>query len=647
MCNACKVKIEKREYTQTETEVLSAIQDNMMIGVSHPPPIWSVGARLPLPEGLELYPDEALFPKYKGRKGIVNGLTCYQPDFKHILAKEHPQLMLAGFAVAGFNIGYLDTGMQSAMDAVRVRAGLKTMMEFKKGAGPVLIEPVGAAFQKAYQVWQDLRVHWDCLGKVEQMSDEEWVKTQVRQMQLREVLERLKTEPLPPMICKAFVKGEKKLLAKRSPNDPNATCPASTAKPRLIQGYPEEWLAYVGPFVKTVQHRVEEMFSVDKPLHYAGADNPETLNAWLADAVNLKETHWFICIDYAMFDCTHSDYSYDFVEKLYMDLVEPNDRAAGNQTLKELRTSPYGPGMKVGRDFSIADALKKMRWPEGRLKGTLKYKAGKVMNGSGRPDTSLSNILNSLFCLALSITAICYGVQPEEVTSQQVLAVLDVIRVIGSGDDSVCVVPKTFGGRELDQKLWDDLMPIYIAKFGFLAKVEPNPTFDEMVFLGNRAYPVMQGTRKQWFWGPTIGRRIVKHHHLYQCDLDPTAVLHGIVDMEAVCYPHVPLLHDTALAALRILKGQKFNRYQDADAVYKVDFVGQLDQSATARAKPLRSRYKTPPYDEVTLQHVCDVYSVGLKDLKDAIVMLRRQVCMPAVLTHGVLTAVSIKDNGL
>lgn len=624
-----------------------AIQDNVQVAVTHPPPIWNVGARLQLPKGLELYPDSALFPKYKGRKGVVNGIEVYTPDFKHILAEEKPQLMLAGFAIAGFNIGYLDTGMQSAMDAVRVRAGLKTMMEFVPGQGPVLIEPQPEVFEKAYEIWQQLRVRWDCLGRVEQMTDEEWVRTQVREKQLREVIERQKQEPLPPMICKAFVKGEKKLLAKKSPHDPQSTCQLREAKPRLIQGYPEEWLAYIGPFVKTVQHRVEEMFSVDKALHYAGADTPETLNEWLKSASDLKETHWFICIDYAMFDCTHSDYSYDFVEKLYMDMVEPNDRVKGDHPIEELRTTPYEQSMRAGRDYSIADALKKMRWPEGRLKGTVKYKAGKVMNGSGRPDTSLSNILNSLFCLALSITAICFNVEPEMVTFEQVLAVLDVIRVIGSGDDSVCVVPKTFRGRELTQSLWEELMPKYIAKFGFLAKVEPNPTFAEMVFLGNRAYPVMRGTERQWLWGPTIGRRMVKHHHLYQCDLDPTAVLHGIVDMEAVCYPHVPLLHDSAVSALRILKGQKFNRYQDEEARYKVDFVGHLDQSSKARAQPLESRYKTPKYDEVTLQHVCDVYSVDMHELKDAIAMLQAQTCMPAVLSHGVLTAISTKDNGL
>lgn len=624
LCAACRLKIEKGNYTQQEEALLDLIEDNFQVEVEHPPPIWKKGVHLPLPKGLNMYPDEELFPKYKGRSILVDGRPTYVVDEKHKMQNQSHQMMLAGFAIAGFDIGVLDTSLAGVMDALRVRGGLRTEMVFDPAIGPELVVPDERSFLKAYEVFKYLKDEWGIYGKVEQMSDEEWLKTQRRQVQLRAVLEESQYKPISqPMVCKSFGKSEKKLFSKKSSNDPLSTVRIYEAKPRLIQGYPEDWLTYVGPFVKTVQHRIEEMFPVDCALHYAGADTPEQLNKWLRDVVPMRQTHWFICIDYAMFDCTHSSFSFDFVEKMYMDLVEPNDR----------------------EELSMAEALKQMRWPQGLLKGILKYKAGKIMNGSGRPDTSVANISNSLLCLVISIASILFDVDPWDVTVWQIMETLEVIRVIGSGDDSVCVVPTIFRGAYLAIDLWMEKMPRAIATFGFLAKVEPNPTFDEMVFLGNRAYPHQNGDSIEWTWGPTIGRRLVKHHHLHQCNQDPVAVLHGIADMEAVCYPHVPILHDMALATLDILKGQKFNYYQDKDAEFKVNFTGGIDQSAKARAMGLATRYKTAHYDEVTLRHVCDVYQVSMESLLDCIQYVKSKRCLPCVLSHSVLTAVALKDN--
>jgi hypothetical protein len=287
------------------------------------------------------------------------------------------------------------------------------------------------------------------------------------------------------------------------------------------------------------------------------------------------------------------------------------------------------------------EALKEMRYPAGILAGKIKYKAGKVMNGSGRPDTSLLNIVNSMFCLMITITAVLYDTEPALVTVSQVRASLAVVKVIASGDDSVCVIPKCFGGVAISQERVEKLMSSYIAQFGFIAKVEPNPDFAHMVFLGCRPYP----TQGQWYWGPTIGRRIVKHHFLHHCTQDPVAVLHGITDMEKVCYNHVPVLSDLARRCATLLETQKFTPFSEKDSMYKVKWVDFVDQSKKARVLGTEARAKTPRYDGETLRHLADVYRVSVEELEDLINYLQEVPSLPIVLCHPTLTTICAMDN--
>lgn len=634
VCRACKTKIKERSYTSWERDILSMYYDCIEFEAYAPPPVVDYGIRLPMPAKVfdHKVPDAELFPRPRKRTDLVKrdleGYTLR--DVGKMMRTKNPQLILAGVAIAGFPIGVLDTSLESVMDAVRCRAG---QLPFGDIAGVKrFVEPDPTVFQNATRIFDLRRDKWNAEGLVDQMSDYDWLKTQRRFDACAEALEINEWTKLGGdltsvrMQCSAFGKSEKKgLFTVNSMSAPSGesvrlfTTPLTEAKPRLIQGYPTEWLSYVGPFVKTVQHRVEAMFNLESAAFYAGAANPNDLNWWLGSVVCMKDTHYFICIDYSMMDSTHTGVSFDFVEDLYFKLVRPTNR----------------------EDISLADALKKMRWPQGLLCNRVKYKAGAPMNGSGRPDTSLLNIVNSMFALILSITAILYNVDPNVVSLEQVDAAFEVIKIIASGDDSVSVVPREYLGRYIGLDEWSEKMAEHISRFGFIAKVEPNPDFAHMVFLGNRAYPVAG----EWLWGPTIGRRIVKHHHLHHCTQDPVAVLHGICDMEAICYPHVPVLSDMAEHCLTLLEKHSFNHYEDSDQQYKVQFVGPIDQSKKSRLKPLEDRRKAPKWDNSTLEHLADIHDLAVDDILDCIEYIRRIPSLPAIVTHPVLTRFGVDDN--
>jgi hypothetical protein len=505
------------------------------------------------------------------------------------------------------------------MDAVRCRAG---QIPNKKVLGEVVFfEPEQSVFDRALALFDELRTEFGVEGQTTQMSDVEWLKTQRRVRDLEKALDENRANPLPPMENAAFVKSEKKGLFKVT--DMFQTNPLDEAKPRLIQGYPDAWLAYVGPYVKTVQHRIEEMFSMKGPLAYAGAAKPEELCAWLQENAAFADTHFYICIDYKMFDSTHSKMSFEFVEAIYRRLVVPTDR----------------------EDVRVSEALEQMRWPEGKLCGNLRYKSGKFMNGSGRPDTSLLNIVNSMFALILSITSVLSGKPIPELLVSDVRGALEASRVVASGDDSVCVVPKVYRGRVFTEDDWK-VMAARIGQFGFIAEVEPSPTFTHMVFLGQRAYPVQgKGGRVEWYWGPTIGRRIVKHHHLHHCTGDPVAVLHGICDMEYICYRHVPVLSDMAAVCLKILRGHKFTHFCDPDAQYKTQFEGPVMQSRVDRSHCANDRAKTPRYDALTMLHLSDVYECAVEDLQDLIDYIGSIENLPTIVNHPMLTKICTYDN--
>ena len=144
------------------------------------------------------------------------------------------------------------------------------------------------------------------------------------------------------------------------------------------------------------------------------------------------------------------------------------------------------------------------------------------------------------------------------------------------------------------------------------------------MFLGHQPYPV----GGVWYWGPTLARRLFKHHVMLQPTGDLRAWLHGVARMEMLCYPHVPVLYDQAQAVCRQLEGHKVTKYEDRDAQHKAQFSGR--------------GFRFPHYDATTVAHVESMYCLPPGAIED---FVQKLPAIPAMLDHIVLDAFMARDD--
>jgi len=112
------------------------------------------------------------------------------------------------------------------------------------------------------------------------------------------------------------------------------------------------------------------------------------------------------------------------------------------------------------------------------------------------------------------------------------------------------VVPKrTKNGNEWRQSQIVEI----IAGFGFEArdfKIRERPC--DMVFLGNRPYPVSSKKGDSLAWGPTIGRRLPRMGVQLERTCDCYPWLKGVDEAMVNMYGFVPILADIARHSLSI-----------------------------------------------------------------------------------------------
>jgi hypothetical protein len=223
------------------------------------------------------------------------------------------------------------------------------------------------------------------------------------------------------------------------------------------------------------------------------------------------------------------------------------------------------------------------------------------------------------------------GLDLEDLTVEIIFEIcrLPGVRIAAAGDDSVLIVPRRVFWRgqmrEVDMTRVEEIF----GAFGFRVpkdKQKLSTDLRDIVFLGQMPFPVMVENRVKWFWGPTLGRRLFKHHHCLKPQGDLRAWLHGVADMEKRCYPHVPILYDMACSVLDQMEGQKRNTYVDHDAQYKVRM--ELEG--------------TPHYDDVTVAHVEWYYDVPPGTVREAIAELG---VIPQVLMHPIYERMLLTDD--
>jgi hypothetical protein len=270
---------------------------------------------------------------------------------------------------------------------------------------------------------------------------------------------------------------------------------------RIIQGPADATHVIAGPVLKPLVHRLKELWTYDGPIFY-GSATPEKLHKWLQVIVAAGGTY-FWC-DYSMYDNTHSDDSWDFMESLYRD--------------------------SVGDNVDFWRVMKAWRRPKGKI-GAFKYQA-RTMNASGRDDTALANGVLNGFAAYLSAVAAYLKKDLLKLTIEDYHQAVPHIKISVCGDDSLGCLPEMTADRM--QEFCAD-MSKNIARFGFEAKLQASNKLYDAVYLGHRPYP----TRKGWYWGKTIGRASYKMGWVIDKGQDVMAHMTGLADMHML-WPDEP-----------------------------------------------------------------------------------------------------------
>ncbi|QKI29255.1 hypothetical protein 2 [Forsythia suspensa yan-like virus] len=294
--------------------------------------------------------------------------------------------------------------------------------------------------------------------------------------------------------------------------------------PRLIQAPHDETHLIAGPWLKPLVPALKDSWSYEHWLFYASV-NPTKLDAWLNRCAQAESWFWS---DYSMFDATYSAEAWEMLESFYALIY------------------PHAP-LKFWKVMDI------WRSPHGRAKcratGQKMEYFAPPMNASGRDDTALANALINGIVLSLSIAAALKGCSVFELSSADVRSLSSVVNIAVVGDDSL--VACSF-----------DVAPIAgaiernIQSFGLVVKAAHSKRLVDVTFLGQMPYRVGD----QYFWGPTLGRRLYKC--FWQCK--PVGNLPAWtlgVAKQLALYRHVPLLYDIAARIIQLLPGGKVTDY--------------------------------------------------------------------------------------
>lgn len=156
----------------------------------------------------------------------------------------------------------------------------------------------------------------------------------------------------------------------------------------------------------------------------------------------------------------------------------------------------------------------------------------------------------------------------------------------------------------------------------------------DVVFLGNRPYNLRapDGTRI-WRWGPTLGRRLYKHHWMLDPVGNPYAWLQQVVDMEVQCYSHVPILGTIALRCQQLYGNPIFCK-KIMLARLKGAFKWQMQVESDA-ARP----------DRRTFEDLAIVYGISAESLIKLDEKCARIPSLPYLLSDAALDVIMEADN--
>lgn len=433
----------------------------------------------------------------------------------------------------GLGIGYVHPGWIPSHQHAGISAVLMGLFErtFQYG------QPYNLAACERFSRFIDLFAERTPDGLVDKMPDEDWLKTQQREPELRVAMAALRQDD-------GFHKedGEIGLFCKSEwLNSTKAGLgPFGDSKPR--RGYKKRGIytpkdkahCAVGTWAKPMQKHVAEVLNIDSGYMYAGKATPGELNLFAQKVTDV----------------------FDRVHVLMADIsrCETNKHPG----VVEARMRYYS------RKWSRFDHMRdrviyawkrgKFRCKQGigRASGTLPPN----MTLSGEDFTSVDNSFDIAMATMMMVYCVLEGKEPEDLTDDDLHAILamwdtNVVFGAGNGDDTTVVIPRVYIGRNIDQ---DDFLREYqrvAIKLGFLVTGKWSRGPWDVVFLGMRTYYCNDG---KYRFGRLIGRSSVKNHFARDLQGDPYSWLYEVASAEAMTQPHVPLLYHKAAHILKVLR---------------------------------------------------------------------------------------------
>lgn len=314
----------------------------------------------------------------------------------------------------------------------------------------------------------------------------------------------------------------------------------TTFKPRVIQSPPLETLCKAAPATWTATQWLKNEWTWKDPIFYAST-SPEKLNFWLR---RIADRPFFMWFDYRMFDCSYTAPAWKAVRAVYKMLLSRGwDGWDEFWEILDYWQQPRGKG--------YADRTR-------ASKKRLKYQV-RCMMASGRGDTAFANGLLNGLALTMALTAANFCCKVMDITPEMLHKTLTTVAVAVVGDDSlIALYEKTETGR-----FWPDLkgeVAATLNAFGFVAEGGSSDWVGDAVFLGCRPYPTTEGL----CWGPTLGRRLYKHHVRLSLTGHAAGWLKGVARMEDTCFGFVPILGPMARNVLQLLAQHKETPYKEA-----------------------------------------------------------------------------------
>lgn len=323
---------------------------------------------------------------------------------------------------------------------------------------------------------------------------------------------------------------------------------------RLIQAPHDETHLDAGKWLKPLVALLKQDWVQDNWLFYASVA-PEKLDLWLNRNAHAMS---FFGSDYTSFDATYTERTWWMVERFYSIIY------------------PDAP-------VSFWNALKAWRACHGKVKckkdeTTLEYWAPNC-NTSGRDDTALANALVNGIVIATAFAAALNGISVTDVTVEHIVGIREKVQIAVVGDDSLVAC-------YFDVSLISDKVVAGIREFGLIAKAQVCQ-LHEVTFLGMMPYPVSG----QYYWGPTIGRRMYKAFWQAEPVGNLPAWTLGVAKQLAL-YRCVPVLSDIANRVVELLAGGK-----STPVSHDPNRIWATRSSAT------------PAYDITTQWFLCQRYS--------------------------------------